>query len=185
MSVADLGPVCILLPWVQGAPDCSGLSASSCEPWLLLLAALRVCLLTPEAWVMLQLSASPADGFAHRIICLLGTMKMTRGFEVLWKEFYLLESGLKIDPWLGFFTGWGDGRGDYKKKGRDRNRAVSENSKWKMGCGGRQEGENHGGAPAEAGWGVLWSVIRTHNVLVCFLRKFLVCFISFHPMESW
>lgn len=70
---------------------------------------------------MLQLSASPTDVFAHQTIRFLGTVKMIRQFEALLEERVIPSKvGSANRPIVKVFTDRGDGRGNYKKKGRSR-----------------------------------------------------------------
>lgn len=87
--------------------------------------------------------------------------EMTRGFEALLEEeFYLLGAGLKIDSWLGFLQAEVMGEGPEEERHRGRNRECSESANWRMGCGGRQDRENQGGASGEAGWGILQKCLK-------------------------
>ena len=99
------------------SPKCSVFSVPYCGPFLLVVVALRAGLLTPACWVMLQLSASPADGFTHRVIgyphCEDG-----RGCEALLGG-RVIPPGARAENRLvvRMFTGRGDGGGNNEKNG--------------------------------------------------------------------
>lgn len=106
-------------------------------------------LVNPRSGVMLQLSASPTDVFAHQTIRFLGIVKMIRQFEALLEELYLLRLGVQIDPLLRFLQIEVMGEITIRRK------AEAGYSNWWLSCSEGLDGANHGSVFGEAGCGIM------------------------------